>query len=154
MNSRRKPAYASIARFIVTPILAALLCNAAAADSVQITNAWANATPPGTVTAAMYMEIATDGAPDRLIGASTSVSREVQLHTHVERWGMMQMRRVGGFPIAQDAPAVLRPNGNHLMLLGLGRSLVTGDKIAVKLQFERAGVVEIDVPVVDMRTLR
>jgi copper(I)-binding protein len=58
--------------------------------------------------------------------------------------GVMTMRPVDeGLAIDPGKTVTLAPGGYHLMLLGLKKPLREGDKVAITLKFERAGVVGI-----------
>lgn len=120
---------------------------------LRVEDAWAAATPPGAVTAAAYMTIESPAA-DRLVAARSSVSRGVELHTHVESGGLLRMAPMAALAVEPGVPAELAPGGDHLMLVGLLRPLVAGEEIVVELEFERAGTREIALPVRDLRTLR
>jgi hypothetical protein len=131
--------------------LLAVFAGGARAEPIAISDAWVRATPPGASTAAAYLVIATTGAADRLVGASSDASREVQLHAHVMRGGVAQMTEIDALPVVPDAPATLAPGGNHLMLIGIARPLAAGDRVRIALQFERGGIVEVEIPVRDAR---
>jgi copper(I)-binding protein len=45
----------------------------------------------------------------------------------------------------------LKPGGLHMMFMGVTKPFTAGQTIRVKLTFENAGEIEIDVPVKDMR---
>ena len=58
--------------------------------------------------------------------------------------GVMKMRELpDGLPIEAGKTAALAPGGNHLMLEGLKAPLKQGDKVPVRLNFEKAGKVDI-----------
>ena len=59
----------------------------------------------------------------------------------------MKMRPVDAFEIAPGEPQVLRPGGNHIMLIGLTGPLKPGASFPVTLTFAKAGAVTVDVPV-------
>jgi periplasmic copper chaperone A len=62
--------------------------------------------------------------------------------------GVMQMRKVeGGLPIDPGASLVFAPGGTHLMLLGLEDALNAGEQLLLTLEFDRAGPVDVLVPV-------
>lgn len=90
---------------------------------------------------------------DRLISAATDAAEMVGLHTHIaDADGVMKMREVAdGFSIPAYGDHVLARGGDHVMLMGLTRALKDGDMIRLTLTFERAGVVEVDVPVDNAR---
>ena len=86
---------------------------------------------------------------DRLVAATASVAKRVELHTHIESDdGVMLMREVeGGFEIAAGQGRMLARGGDHVMLMGLTQKVMDGDIIHFTLTFEQAGDVEIDIPV-------
>jgi copper(I)-binding protein len=98
-------------------------------------------------TSAIYMTIATSGAPDRLIAAASPAAQAVELHTSLDQVGVMKMQRIETIPVAPDAPAELAPGGRHVMLIGLAAPLEEGMTVPLTLTFERAGEVTLDVAV-------
>ncbi|EEW25881.1 copper chaperone PCu(A)C [Rhodobacter ferrooxidans] len=86
---------------------------------------------------------------DRLLSAASDVSDVVQLHTHIEDAnGVMQMVEVPeGFEVPAGGTLVLKRGSHHVMFMGLKQPLKQGDIIKVALTFEKAGVIEIEVPV-------
>jgi copper(I)-binding protein len=59
--------------------------------------------------------------------------------------GMMEMRKVEKIAIPAGKTVSLAPGGYHVMLLGLPKPLVAGQKFTLTLTFEKAG--KVDVPV-------
>ena len=89
------------------------------------------------------------GTADRLIGATTDVAREVQVHeTLMNDDGTMGMNEIGAVDLPADGELVLEPGGLHLMLMDVDR-LEVGEEIDMVLQWENAGDMEIRVEVVD-----
>lgn len=143
------------------------------ANSIQITDVWARTVNLGTMeeetpttmdktpdamgshagsamaqqNGAVYMNIANTGAADRLLKAETEAANTVELHTVVQENGMMQMRPVDGIDVPANGSVQLKPGGFHVMLLGVNRELKAGDKINVKLTFDKAGVREIQAKI-------
>ena len=89
----------------------------------------------------------TGALPDRLIGGSTPVATQVQLHTHVMEGGVAKMRPVDAIEVAPGQPTVLEPGRAHVMLQGLTQKLEGGHHDATYLVFEHAGEVTLEVPV-------
>jgi copper(I)-binding protein len=123
----------------------------AAASTVRVKDAWARATAgnPGENTA-VYMTIENSGVADRLIAASVpaSVAGRVELHVTEMQNGQMMMRPVEGWDVAANNGTLeLKPQGNHVMLLGVQSQLKVGDTVPVTLRFEHAGEVRVDAPV-------
>ena len=99
---------------------------------------------------AAYMTIANNGeAGDLLKSARTPKAKAVELHeTSMSADGVMQMRKVEDpVPIEAGASLVLKPGGMHLMLLGLEDALKAGEDLILTLDFDKAGLIEVVVPV-------
>ena len=123
----------------------------AAAAPPLVTDAWIRATPPGAVTAAAYLTIASAGAADRLIGAATPAAGTVEIHTSAGAAGSQHMMRLAEIALPAGGAVRLEPGAQHLMLIDLKAPMVPGTKVALSLRFAEAGTVEVDVPVVDAR---
>jgi copper(I)-binding protein len=136
--------------------LAALAASAALAQShgrsdIEVQHPWSRATPPGAKVGAGYMEIHNRGAqPDRLIAASTPAAQRVELHISERQGDVARMRQVKSYEIPARGRYVLQPGGAHLMLFDLARPLEKGERVKVKLRFERAGELEVELEVRDM----
>ena len=137
-------------RALIGLSLAVGAASAAAAPPI-VTGAWIRATPPGAVTAAAYLTIASAGSADRLVGAATPAARTVEIHTAGADAGSQHMMRVAELALPAGGSVRLEPGGQHLMLIDLKTPMVPGTKVALSLRFAEAGTVEIDVPVVDAR---
>ena len=93
---------------------------------------------------ASYMTIANSGAADKLIKASTDLAQAAELHTVMNNNGVMEMRPVeGGVEIPANGAVQFKPGGYHVMLIGLTKQLNVGDTVNLKLQFEKAGEVNV-----------
>lgn len=124
---------------------------ALAHNGVHILDAYARVT--GT-SGAIFLTIENhQDDDDRLLSAKTDAAEMAGLHTHIAATdGVMKMREVAdGFLIPAYGDHALMRGGDHIMLMGLTRALKDGDMIHLTLTFERAGVVEMDVPVDNAR---
>lgn len=115
---------------------------------LTVTGAYVRAAAvPGGASAA-YMTITAATTEDSLVAAETPAAARVELHTHLlDAAGVARMRQVEAIPIAPGAPAELKPGGLHVMLMGLTAPLVAGQTIPLRLVFERAGALDVVVPV-------
>jgi copper(I)-binding protein len=125
---------------------------AAATDSqvgdIRIERPWARATAGNSRIGAVYFTLeAVGAAPDRLLWVQTPMAASAELHTHMMHDNVMQMRPVGAIDVNPGTPTVLEPGGLHVMLIDLKVPLKAGDTFPLALQFERAGRVDIAVPV-------
>lgn len=60
----------------------------------------------------------------------------------------MKMRELAdGLEIPAGETVVLAPGGFHIMFMGLKQAFVEGETVAVTLTFEKAGSVEVLLPV-------
>ena len=129
-------------------LLALLLAATAAQAQVEVDKAWARATAPGAPVAGGYMTIRNKGsAPDRLIGASSSAAAKVELHVHLKEGDVVKMRQVPAYDIPANGSFELKPGGAHLMFVQIARPFKEGEKVPVKLRFEKAGEVSVDFSV-------
>ena len=120
----------------------------ASVGAMTIRDAWARASLGQTGTSAAYMTLEVRGdEPDRLVAAASPVAASATLHTHLMDGGVARMRPVAAIEIAPGEPTVLEPGGLHIMLMGLQEKLVAGKTLALSLTFERAGAVDLQVPI-------
>ena len=135
-------------------LISGLLAAGAAAQSPQVTvaDAWSRATPPHAATGAVYMTL-TSSAEDRLMGVSTPVAQQAELHRTTNQGGVMRMRPVmGGIELPAGKPVSLRPGGYHIMLTGLKTSLQAGQNIPLHLIFAHAAPVDVEATVRPLTT--
>ncbi|MDP1690930.1 MAG: copper chaperone PCu(A)C [Burkholderiaceae bacterium] len=133
------------------PTLAALClfaAMAAAAHDYQlgpltIDHPWARPTLPGQMVGGAYLGIRNGGvAGDRLLGASMAAAK-VEVHEMRMEGDVMRMREIGTLDLPAGKTLTLAPGGLHLMLMGLKAPLKIGDKLPLKLRFEKAGEIEV-----------
>lgn len=118
-----------------------------APPTVQITHAYANQPPAGATVAAAYLDITTSHG-DILLAASSTAAGEVQIHASELIDGVMRMRPLSQVELPAGETVHFEPGGRHFMLLNLPEPLSAGDELSLTLQFERAGALEVDVPVI------
>jgi len=94
-----------------------------------------------------FLSIDNRGAADRLVGASAPVSERVELHTMRMDGDVMRMRRVDAIDVPANGRLDMGPGGNHLMFMGLKAPLKVGDSFPMKLRFQKAGEMTVDVQV-------
>jgi copper(I)-binding protein len=93
---------------------------------------------------AAYAVVKNVGArSDRLLGASCACAARVELHSHVMRGQVAEMRSVAALPVPAGGQVALAPRGHHLMIFGLKRPLEAGTMVNLTLRFERAGAVTV-----------
>jgi periplasmic copper chaperone A len=145
MRSLWKLAIAAVLIAAAAPALA----QGTGAASVTVEQPWAQATPAGAKTGAVYITLVNkSGSADRLIGASSDVAATLQIHEMKVVNGVMQMRQLAhGLPIPAGKTVVLKPGSYHVMLIGLKQPLTAGESFPLTLTFEKAGNISVTVPV-------
>lgn len=144
-------------RILVALALTALTAGIAAAGDykagpIDIRTPWTRATPQGAAVAAGYLVLVNRGsASDRLVGGSFTGASAVELHAMSMDDGVMRMRAVrGGLEIKPGETVELKPNGLHMMFLGLKQRLQQGQTVKATLVFQNAGPVEVEFAVEGM----
>ena len=120
------------------------------ASEITVTDPYARVSRPGAPTGAAFMTITnTSDRADRLISASSDAAKRVELHTHIEVGdGVMKMTELeDGIELPAGGSHGLIRGGDHVMLMGIKNPLEQGDEISVTLTFERAGEIQISIPV-------
>jgi copper(I)-binding protein len=106
---------------------------------------WARA---GASSAAAYVTVHNgQRVADRLLGAASPAARSVTIHNSTMAGGVMRMRAAGALPVAANGRIAMKPGGLHVMLMGLKAPLRPGTRLPLTLRFERAGNVQVSLPV-------
>ena len=113
--------------------------------SLEIEHPWSRATAKGAKIGAGYLTIKNTGsAPDRLVGGSFADAAKVEVHEMSMDQGVMKMRPLsGGVEIKPGETVEFKPDGYHLMFVGLKQPLKQGERVDGTLQFEHAGSVQV-----------
>ncbi len=140
-------------RFLLAAPPALLLAAPAApaqearAGDLAVQQPWTRAAGQGA-TGGGFLSISNRGAAaDRLLSASSPAARAMELHTMVRDGDVMRMRPVEAIEVPAGQTVTLRPGGLHMMLIGLSQPLRQGESVPVTLRFERAGEVQVMLPV-------
>ena len=114
--------------------------------AIEISNARAQFTT--TDIGAVYFDIRSTGAGDRLVSAAAEIADDTQVHEIVSAGGSSMMRPVeGGIPIDPGGHVSLEPGGYHVMVLGVDDIPDPGATFEMVLEFEQAGRVTVTVHV-------
>ena len=115
--------------------------------TLSIGHPYARPTAPSQPTGGGYLTLTSKGRADRLISASTPIAREVQLHSMKMDGDVMRMREVEAIDVPADTLVELKPGAFHLMFVGLKEPLKVGQRFPLKLRFEKAGEVTVEISV-------
>ncbi|WP_051956120.1 copper chaperone PCu(A)C [Beijerinckia mobilis] len=122
--------------------------------SLRLDHAFVREPPLGAKVAGAYLRIVNEGvSADRLIGLSTPVADQAEIHSMKIENGIMTMRALPeGLLLPPGEVVELKPGGIHIMLGGLHAPLRQGESFTATLRFEKAGDVEVVFPVESLAT--
>lgn len=116
--------------------------------SIRIVHPWARATVPGAQTGGAYLKLENSGADDKLVSVNGNVSAGSELHTTSMNGNVMTMQKLDkGLAVPAGKTVELKPGGTHIMLVELKAPLKEGTTFPLKLRFEKAGEITVDVKV-------
>jgi copper(I)-binding protein len=149
-------------------ILSACASPAAPGPKISVESAWARPAATGPMSAmggtpempgmsgmsgsetnsAVYFVIVNEGSEaDTLIGASSDVASNVELHETRIQGDVAEMAPVARVDVPARGSVEFKPGGYHVMLVGLKQDLKEGDTLKLTLRFEKSGEMPLDVPV-------
>jgi hypothetical protein len=112
-------------------------CGAWAAD-IGVADAWIREAPPSAKVLAAYMVITNTGkVPVQLSGVDSRDFASVEVHQSIMHNGKMRMMALESLAIAPGKSVVLEPGGYHLMLIGPRKKLQAGDRVVLRLHFDK-----------------
>ncbi len=116
---------------------------------INISAPFTRATLPNAPVGGGYLTIENTGTEDdRLVSVASPVAGETQIHDMAMEGDVMKMRHLeDGLVIPAGQTVTLEPGGLHIMLMQLQGKLVEGETITVTLTFEKAGTVDVQLPV-------
>lgn len=133
--------------FVVTPAFAHN--GVVHLGAINISLPFTRATLPNAPVGGGFLTIENEGPEaDRLISATSPAADVVQIHEMKMEGEVMKMRPLAeGLELPAGETVVLSPGGLHLMFMGLKQAFIEGETVPVTLVFEKAGTVEIALPV-------
>lgn len=137
-------------RFTIHSIMFATAMLAGAAQAqVAVDGAWVRTTVPAQKATGAFMRL--QAAQDsKLVSASSSAARAVEVHEMSMQHDVMKMRQVPFIALPAGKAVELKPGGYHLMLLDLNKQVKDGDTVPLTLVFEgkngKRHTVEIQAP--------
>lgn len=114
----------------------------------------AKATLPGAPVSGGYLRIRNSGAEaDRLVTVEAAFAGKVEIHQMKMDGEVMQMRPVkGGLEVPAGGEVMLEPGGHHIMFMKMRHALEAGSTEKVTLTFEKAGSIEVEFVVEEMKS--
>lgn len=120
-------------------------------SGMMVHNAWIRPSAEGTTTAFFGMIMNHTDVNDTLIGVSSNLAENTELHESYKKEGdMMGMRHIDSLPVDANSSVELKPRSYHVMLIILNQDLKAGDQKEVTLHFKNAGEIKVTAEVKDM----
>ncbi|WP_228568908.1 copper chaperone PCu(A)C [Campylobacter sputorum] len=126
------------------------------AADIDVSNAYAKATPPNAKNSGAFMLIKNNTDKDiALVSVTNSLSDVTELHTHIEENGMKKMIQVPKIDIKANSTTELKPGGLHVMFIGIKKPMVVGENVKMTLTFDNGQTVTLDkVPVKEIKPIK
>ena len=116
------------------------------AQDISVDHAWSRASAGPVKNGAAFVTIHNHGEEDKLVAVRSDIAKRTELHTHIEDQGIFRMRPVDAIN-TKEGMSLLKPGGDHIMLMGLNAPLKEGDHFPLTLVFEKSGEITVDVKV-------
>ncbi|HNE14407.1 MAG TPA: copper chaperone PCu(A)C [Rhodocyclaceae bacterium] len=123
------------ARMLALLVGTMMMAGAAMAADVEVRDAWVRGVVPAQKSTGAFMQL-TSPAGATLVGAASPAAAKVELHEMAMEGNVMRMRPVPRLALAPGQTVALKPGGYHVMLIGLKKPLVDGDKVPLTLLLE------------------
>ncbi|HEY4032020.1 MAG TPA: copper chaperone PCu(A)C [Caulobacteraceae bacterium] len=121
------------------------------AGALTLSGLQLRATPAGVPTSAAYLTIENRGkSADKLVDIECGCAASAMMHRSETRNGVSSMSMVGEVAIPAGGKVEFRPDGLHVMLVGLKGGLKAGQTEVMTLRFQKAGKVKAPFRVVDV----
>ena len=120
------------------------------AGDIEVNSAYIRAVPPNMPNSIAYMKIINhSNKVIYLKRADSTVAKNLELHRHTMEKGMMVMRQVANIKISAHSFTMLKPNGFHIMIIGLKRHIKEHDVVKkINLYFSNGEKITLqNVPV-------
>lgn len=119
--------------------------------NMELSNGMVKGMLPGQAVGGGFITLTNEGKEDdRLISAATPNADHVEIHEMTMENDVMKMRQLkDGLPIKAGETVELMPGGFHLMFFGVKAPFRAGETVPVTLTFEKAGKVDVSLPVID-----
>jgi copper(I)-binding protein len=110
---------------------------------VKVSELWSPASHGGDQTAVVYMTIDNHGDDmDTLQVVETQVARHATIERDGENNGAKITTELKSLDIAGGESMVMKPRGTYVLLTGLSKGLVKGEKYPIQFVFSKRGYVE------------
>ncbi|TWB11905.1 hypothetical protein FBZ89_12739 [Nitrospirillum amazonense] len=120
----------------------------APAPAIEATAAWSRPTIRGARAGVAFLTLRNKGPADRLVGVEADVGKVAQIHMAEVVDGIARMRPLAdGVALPAGGTVTLKPEGPHIMLMGLTQPLQVGQRVHLTLRFKAAAPLAVEATV-------
>ncbi len=118
---------------------------------IMVMEPWSRPSPMMAGNGVIYMTLMNNGnSADVLLGVETDIAETAELHETKMENDVMKMSPLANIKVPASGSAALEPGGMHVMLINLKQELVSGEKIAFTLNFEKSGPMTVEAEIREM----
>lgn len=115
---------------------------------LKISGVFSSEMPASTHSAAAYLTIENTGnSADRLMSLDTPIGEKIMLHETSQHDHGVEMQKKESLVIMPESIVTFAPGHSHIMITEVKKKMAVGTSFPITLHFERAGSVEVLVPV-------
>ena len=144
-----KKIFASYSLLLLISMAQTVMAHEFKVGSITVDHPYAAVSMAGSKNGAVYFKGFKNAGKevDQLISVKSKIADKTEIHEMKMEGDRMMMRELNGLEIPAKGSAQLKPGGNHLMFMQLKEPFKEGEVSPVQLQFEKAGKVDIKLPV-------
>lgn len=135
---------------IVLILIVSLLSACQQQGHLSVSSAWARPGSAGSNNAAYFAINNPTSEPDLLVSAACDLAAAAEIHlSRMREDGTMEMRPQENVPVPSGGSVIFEPGGLHVMLVDLQQDLNPGDTFDLRLTFQNAGEITVQVEVLE-----
>ena len=136
---------------LLTLLLPSLALAGNQIKEIEVSDFLVRAVPPGAENTALFMTLTNPNRADMVLSkVSSPVCRAAEIHLMRHKDGLMEMKHVPELTIKGGETLKLSPEGYHIMLIGLKKTLKQGDIVPVTLSFKDGITIRINATVLKL----
>lgn len=139
-----------VRRSVLASLLAAALAVVPAWAPAQTTatlvvqNPWIRKPPPGVDIVAVYFTVKNlSKRAVFIVGVTTPLATSAMIHETSTVEGQSRMRMRDRVPVPGGSNVAFEPEGLHVMLTGVNKTLEVGEKVPLTLQLDHGGSIDL-----------
>lgn len=117
---------------------------------LSVNSAWSRPASEGSNGAAYFSINNPTSQQDFLLAARCDIATQAEIHmSNMREDGVMEMIPQETVPVDPGSSVQFEPGGLHVMMVNLQQDLNPGDTIELRLQFQNAGEIPVNVEVLE-----